>query len=151
MAQAGMAAAGTLLAPAYLAAAAAPSSSGPAPGNPLPAKTYNIGLLEKWFFDGGDGGPLKYTPDQMAQTLDEIGLDLELTLRRNGHITPEKAPDELPAMVAALSKKIDGSCGWPSTPSVPMNRIGKKLSASGNSSAYLSTVTAGFNMISPSR
>jgi sugar phosphate isomerase/epimerase len=76
---------------------------------PAAAKTakphYEIGLLEKWFFDGGNGGPLKYTPDQMAQTLDEIGLDLELTLRRQGHITPEKAPDELPVMAAALAKK----------------------------------------------
>ena len=67
--------------------------------------THDIGILEKWFFDGGDGGPLKYTPDQMAQTLDEMGLDLELTLRKNGHITPEKAPDELPTMAAALAKK----------------------------------------------
>jgi sugar phosphate isomerase/epimerase len=66
---------------------------------------YEIGILEKWFFDGGDGGPLKYTPEQMAQTLDEIGLDLELTLRKNGHITPEKAPDELPPMAAALAKR----------------------------------------------
>jgi sugar phosphate isomerase/epimerase len=72
---------------------------------PLPARRFEIGLLEKWFFDGGNGGPLKYTPDEMAQTLDEIGLDLELTLRKNGHITPEKAPDELPVMAAALAKK----------------------------------------------
>jgi len=70
-----------------------------------PVRRYEIGLLEKWFFDGGDGGPLKYTPEQMAQTLDEIGLDLELTLRKQGHITPEKAPDELPVMAAALAKK----------------------------------------------
>jgi sugar phosphate isomerase/epimerase len=69
------------------------------------AGAYEIGILEKWFFDGGDGGPLKYTPDEMAQTLDEIGLDLELTLRKQGHITPEKAPDELPVMAAALARK----------------------------------------------
>ncbi len=82
------------------APAASTGSARPAGGG-----TYDIGLLEKWFFDGGDGGPLKYTPDQMAQTLDEIGLDLELTLRRNGHITPEAAPDELPVMVEALAQK----------------------------------------------
>lgn len=70
-----------------------------------PAAKYEIGLLEKWFFDGGNGGPLKYTSEQMAQTLDEIGLDLEVTLRKDGHITPEKAPDELPPMAAALAKK----------------------------------------------
>lgn len=89
-------------APAASRTGNAPAAASP----PLPAGTkYEIGLLEKWFFDGGDGGPLKYTPEQMAQTLDEIGLDLELTLRKQGHITPEKAPDELPAMVAALAKK----------------------------------------------
>jgi len=66
---------------------------------------YRIGVLEKWFFDGGTGGTLKYTPDEMAQTLDEIGLDLELTVRKQGHITPEAVPDELPPMVAALAKK----------------------------------------------
>jgi sugar phosphate isomerase/epimerase len=85
-----------LLAAATPAAATKPSGAAP---------RFEIGLLEKWFFDGGDGGPLKYTPEQMAQTLDEIGLDLELTLRKQGHITPEKAPDELPAMAAALAKK----------------------------------------------
>ena len=69
------------------------------------AATFDIAILGKWFFDGGNGGPLKYTPEQMAQTLDEIGLDLELTARRQGHITPERIPDELPAMVAALAKK----------------------------------------------
>ena len=72
---------------------------------PIANAKFDIGILEKWFFDGGDGGPLKYTPEQMAQTLDEIGLDLELTLRKNGHITPEKAPDELPPMAAALAKR----------------------------------------------
>ncbi|HEY0967363.1 MAG TPA: TIM barrel protein [Opitutaceae bacterium] len=100
--RAGLTAAAVCLAPAALQAASAPAA---AATPPAPAARYEIGLLEKWFFDGGDGGPLKYTPDQMAQTLDEIGLDLELTLRKNGHITPEKAPDELPAMVAALARK----------------------------------------------
>ena len=86
-----------------LASAASGAISAPAarPGK----AAHDIGILEKWFFDGGDGGPLKYTPEQMAQTLDEMGLDLELTLRKNGHITPEKAPDELPVMAAALAKK----------------------------------------------
>lgn len=94
LARTGLAAAGAALAPSAAFSAAKPA-----------AKTYDIALLEKWFFDGGDGGPLKYTPEQMAQTLAEIGLDLELTLRKNGHITPEKAPDELPPMAAALAKK----------------------------------------------
>jgi sugar phosphate isomerase/epimerase len=95
-----MAAAG--LVPSAFAADA--GSAAPA-STPVGARKFEIGLLEKWFFDGGNGGPLKYTPDEMAQTLEEIGLDLELTLRKNGHITPERAPDELPLMVAALAKK----------------------------------------------
>ena len=84
---------------------AASSSTSASPVKSAGQATHDIGILEKWFFDGGDGGPLKYTPEQMAQTLDEMGLDLELTLRKNGHITPEKAPDELPVMAAALAKK----------------------------------------------
>jgi sugar phosphate isomerase/epimerase len=103
LARTGVIAAAAGLAPASLLA----QSSSAAVTAPAAAATrsWEIGLLEKWFFDGGNGGPLKYTPDEMAQTLDEIGLDLELTLRKQGHITPEKAPDELPAMVAALAKK----------------------------------------------
>lgn len=97
LARTGLAAAATCL--GLSAAPAAAAASAPKAGS------YDIGLLEKWFFDGGNGGPLKYTPEQMAQTLDEIGLDLELTLRKEGHITPEKAPDELPAMAAALARK----------------------------------------------
>src|SRR5687767_6256217 len=100
IARVGFSTAGACLLPASLLAATAPAPTAPAG----PAR-FDIGILEKWFFDGGDGGPLKYTPEQMAQTLDEIGLDLELTLRKNGHITPQNAPDELPAMVAALAKK----------------------------------------------
>lgn len=104
LARAGLLAATASLAPSLLRGAVAPAGGAAA----MPAKTqgaYDIGILEKWFFDGGTGGPLKYTPEQMAQTLDEIGLDLELTLRKEGHITPEKAPDELPIMAAALAKK----------------------------------------------
>jgi hypothetical protein len=69
------------------------------------ARTFDIGFLEKAFFDGGDGGPLKYTPEQMAQTCEELGLDVELTVRANGHIKPANVPDELPPMVEALAKR----------------------------------------------
>ena len=101
VARAGLLAAASALVPRGARAA----ETAPAPAAPAPAKNFEIGILEKWFFDGGDGNAPKYTPDEMAQTLDEIGLDLELTLRKQGHITPEKAPDELPVMVAALAKK----------------------------------------------
>ena len=100
--RAGLIAAAAGLAPSALRAADAPAS---AAAKPAASGKFEIGILEKWFFDGGNGGPLKYTPEEMAQTLDEIGLDLELTLRKQGHITPEKAPDELPVMAAALAKK----------------------------------------------
>jgi sugar phosphate isomerase/epimerase len=95
---------------ATAACLAASSASGASTGSAAATgsakgATFQIGLLEKWFFDGGDGGSLKYTPEQMAQTLDEIGLDLELTMRKEGHIKPENAPDELPPMAAALAKK----------------------------------------------
>lgn len=102
LARAGLLAAASALAPAGRLTAA---PAGPVAATPPATGPYAIGILEKWFFDGGNGGPLKYTPEQMAQTLDEIGLDLELTLRKQGHITPEKAPDELPPMAAALARK----------------------------------------------
>ncbi len=98
--RAGLLAAAGGLASSLAAAPAAPlAATSQAPGK------YDIAVLEKWFFDGGDGGPLKYTPAELAQTLDEIGADVELTVRKQGHITPERAPDELPAMVAALAQK----------------------------------------------
>ena len=99
--------AGAMAAVAGISASALNAADSPASVavKPVVAKGYDIGILEKWFFDGGTGGALKYTPDEMAQTLDEIGLDVELTLRKEGHISPEKAPDELPIMAAALAKK----------------------------------------------
>jgi L-ribulose-5-phosphate 3-epimerase len=68
-------------------------------------QTFELGILNKGYFDGGDGGPLRYTPEQMAQTCAEMELDLEITVRANGHIKPERAPDELPPMADALAKK----------------------------------------------
>jgi len=107
IARAGLGAASAYLEPAIFTSSAIPLAK----GAPMPAAagTYEISILEKWFFDGGDGSPgqicYKYTPDQLAEVADEIGLDVELTLRKEGHISPERAPDELPAMVAALAKK----------------------------------------------
>ena len=105
---------------AYLAPSAGLAAITPSPAAALVASTaeftptagfgkFEVSVLEKWHFDGGDASPeqirYKYTPEQTAQVVDEIGLDLELTVRKVGHITPEKAADELPAMVAALAKK----------------------------------------------
>lgn len=102
--RAGLMAAVTGLASLPLKSQAAEEKTAPSAMPPGSGK-YEIGILEKWFFDGGSDGQFKYTPDEMAVTLDEIGLDLELTLRKEGHISVENAPDELPAMVAALAKK----------------------------------------------
>jgi sugar phosphate isomerase/epimerase len=53
--------------------------------------------LEKHFFE-------KYTPEQTAQTFAEIGMDIELTVRPDGHIKPANAAEELPAMAAAFAR-----------------------------------------------
>jgi len=107
IARAGLGAAAACLAPSVFASSGDPSAAGaPTPAAP---ESYEISFLEKWFFDGGNGTPgqarYKYTPDQTAEVADEIGLDIELTLRKEGHISPERAPDELPLMVAALARK----------------------------------------------
>lgn len=62
-----------------------------------PAQAFPICGLEKHFFE-------KYTPEQTAQAYADIGIDIELTLRPEGHIKPENAASELPAMAAAFAK-----------------------------------------------
>lgn len=85
-------------------AASAPAngkkSEGKTPGAPRPsrpASAFPICGLEKHFFE-------KYTPEQTAQAYADIGIDIELTLRPDGHIKPENAANELPAMAAAFAK-----------------------------------------------
>lgn len=90
LARTGLAVAATSLAPAVLAASA-PAISSTQP-------KFDIGGFEKHFFE-------KYTPDQLAQTYDEIGIDVELTVRPEGHVKPENAADELPRFAAALAQK----------------------------------------------
>ena len=98
----GLGATAAVLSPKFLRAEAASATS---PAAPKARSDYQIAFLEKWFFDGSDGKPHRYTPAQMAQTCDEMGLDLELTVRKNGHMTPEQVPDELPLMVEAMAAK----------------------------------------------
>jgi hypothetical protein len=62
------------------------------------AAAFPICGLEKHFFE-------KYTPEETAQAYADIGIDIELTLRPDGHITPANAANELPAMAAAFAKK----------------------------------------------
>jgi L-ribulose-5-phosphate 3-epimerase len=62
-----------------------------------PAAAFPIAGLEKHFFE-------KYTPEQTARTYADIGIDIELTVRPDGHIRPENAAAELPTMAAAFAK-----------------------------------------------
>lgn len=61
------------------------------------AERFPICGLEKHFFE-------KYSPAQTAQVYAEIGIDIELTLRPEGHIKPVNAAEELPAMAAAFAQ-----------------------------------------------
>jgi hypothetical protein len=83
-------------------AALAPSTltnanAAPAPRRTRSAAAFPIAGLEKHFFE-------KYTPDETAQAYADIGIDIELTVRPDGHIKPENAAAELPAMAAAFAK-----------------------------------------------
>lgn len=68
-----------------------------APTPARPASAFPICGLEKHFFE-------KYTPAQTAQAYADIGIDIELTVRPDGHIKPENAASELPAMAAAFAQ-----------------------------------------------
>ena len=84
-------------------AAAEPKSGGKKSARPAappprrPASAFPVCGLEKHFFE-------KYTPEQTAQTYAEIGIDIELTVRPDGHVKPENAAAELPALAAAFAR-----------------------------------------------
>lgn len=95
----------TSIAAAALAAAthrgsAAPASAAAAKPGPVARRSaaFPICGLEKHFFE-------KYSPEETAQTFAEIGIDIELTLRPDGHIKPENAASELPVMAEAFAKR----------------------------------------------
>lgn len=96
---AAVAAAASSLATLPVAAAERKSAAkkAPAPKVSRPAQAFPICGLEKHFFE-------KYTPDETAQAFAEIGIDIELTLRPDGHIKPANATDELPVMAAAFAR-----------------------------------------------
>lgn len=60
-------------------------------------RSFEIAAFEKHFFE-------KYSPEELAQTCDEMDLHVELTVRPEGHIQPVNAADELPLMAEALAK-----------------------------------------------
>lgn len=76
-----------------------------APAPPAPAvlrrqrlaADFPIAGLEKHFFE-------KMSPEHTAQSFADIGIDIELTVRPDGHIKPENAAAELPVMAAAFAK-----------------------------------------------
>ena len=83
-----------------LTAAGTAVKSGPAASTPRAkriAERFPICGLEKHFFE-------KYTPEQTPQTYAEIGIDIELTVRPDGHVKPENAAAELPALAAAFAR-----------------------------------------------
>ncbi len=76
---------------------AAKEKTAAAPQPKRPAERFPICGLEKHFFE-------KYSPEQTAQAYAEMGFDIELTVRPDGHIKPANAAEELPAMAAAFAK-----------------------------------------------
>ncbi len=90
-------AATTMTANTLGAAATANSTTAAATSSAVKPK-FQIAGFEKHFFE-------KYEPEQLAQTYDEIGIDVEFTVRPEGHVKPENAADRLPAFAAALAQK----------------------------------------------
>lgn len=90
--------AGIGLAAAYAAPlkTVAATSSG-TPAGPA-ARSFEIAGFEKHFYE-------KYSPEELAQTCEEMDLHVELTVRPEGHIKPVNTADELPVMVEALARR----------------------------------------------
>ncbi|HTO03864.1 MAG TPA: TIM barrel protein, partial [Opitutus sp.] len=62
------------------------------------ARSFEVAAFEKHFYEA-------YSPEELAQTCEEMDLHVELTVRPEGHIKPANTADELPVMVAALAKR----------------------------------------------
>jgi sugar phosphate isomerase/epimerase len=84
----------------FAASFALPRFAAAADRTPTPATSppFRIAAFEKHFFEA-------YSPGELAQTCDEMELDVELTVRPEGHIKPVNAADELPRMVEALAQR----------------------------------------------
>ncbi len=69
----------------------------PAFGVESPAASFKICAFEKYLQD------LSY--DELAEVIAKLGFDgIEATVRKNGHVLPERVEDDLPKLVEALSK-----------------------------------------------
>jgi sugar phosphate isomerase/epimerase len=83
--------------PAGLKAESSPAAAN-ASAESTKGKTFEIAAFEKHFYE-------KYSPDELAQTCDEMDLHVELTVRPEGHVKPVNAAEELPVFVEALGKR----------------------------------------------
>jgi hypothetical protein len=97
IAKSGIGIAGVLALPNRMAAAAQ-SAVASSPSGPGRARAFEIAAFEKHFYE-------KYSPDELAQTCEDMDLHVELTVRPEGHIKPANAASELPTMVAALAQR----------------------------------------------
>ena len=95
LAQAGLGLAAVYTLPRAFGAAADSSAVSVPPAAAGAKRHFDIAGFEKHFFE-------KYSPAQLAQTYGEIGLDVELTVRPEGHVKPANAAAELPVMMTAL-------------------------------------------------
>lgn len=77
-----------------------PAVSGSAGSPPAKRSAQRFPLcgLEKHFFE-------KYSAAQTAQAYADIGIEIELTVRPEGHIKPAHAAEEMPLLAAALAEK----------------------------------------------
>lgn len=85
----------------FLTAAATPTGAGPSAPTPRASRSaerFPICGLEKHFFE-------KYSPAETAQVYADIGIDIELTVRPEGHIKPAHAADEMPTLAAAFAQQ----------------------------------------------
>ncbi|MEO6005443.1 MAG: TIM barrel protein [Opitutus sp.] len=84
--------------PRAFGAAADSNSSATASASNGAKRHFDIAGFEKHFFE-------KYSPAELAETFDEMNLDVELTVRPEGHVKPANAADELPVLMAALAAR----------------------------------------------
>lgn len=97
VAKAGLGLAAACVIPTALKGAASPAAAGASAGSSK-SKAYEIAGFEKHFYE-------KYSPEELAQTCEEMDLHVELTVRPEGHVQPVNAADELPVFSEALGKR----------------------------------------------
>jgi hypothetical protein len=97
VAKAGLGLAAACVIPGGLKAATSATAASASAGTPR-SGSFEIAGFEKHFYE-------KYSPEELAQTCDEMDLHIELTVRPEGHVKPVNAADELPVFAEALGKR----------------------------------------------